>query len=168
MTTPTPRTDAAIIRDKMILSEVGPLEIVDAGTSRQLERDLAAAQDNRQYTCEAHRDEVKKGGRCVWCDLNVAHEELNTQAHELERLLNELSAAQERIREFEEASAGLTRNQVGLLNSLAHANERAQAAEARVEECEMIITAMTQWLEKQQPDVFRRGLWDAIAEGKKP
>ena len=101
MTTPTPRTDAAIIRDKMILSEVGPLEIVDAGTSRQLERDLAAAQDNRQYTCEAHRDEVKKGGRCVWCDLNVAHEELNTQAHELERLLNELSAAQERVEDLE-------------------------------------------------------------------
>ena len=41
----TPRTDAAIIRDKMILSEVGPLEIVDAGTSRQLERELAAAQE---------------------------------------------------------------------------------------------------------------------------
>ena len=51
--------------------------------------------------------------------------------------------------------------------SLAAAQERAQAAEARVEECERIITAMTQWLEKQQPDVFRRGLWDAIAEGKK-
>ena len=45
MTTPTPMTDAAIIRDKMILSEVGPLEIVDAGTSRQLERELAAAQE---------------------------------------------------------------------------------------------------------------------------
>lgn len=50
---------------------------------------------------------------------------------------------------------------------LSAAQERAQAAEARVEECERIITAMTQWLEKQQPDVFRRGLWDAIAEGKK-
>lgn len=47
-TTPTPRTDAAIIRDKMILSEVGLLEIVDAGTCRQLERDLAAAQEARQ------------------------------------------------------------------------------------------------------------------------
>lgn len=45
MTTPTPRTDAAIIRDRMILSEVGLLEIVDAGTCRQLERDLAAAQE---------------------------------------------------------------------------------------------------------------------------
>ena len=54
-----------------------------------------------------------------------------------------------------------------LQRELATAQERALAAEARVEECERIITAMTQWLEKQQPDVFRRGLWDAIAEGKK-
>ena len=55
-----------------------------------------------------------------------------------------------------------------LKRELAAAQERAQAAEARVEECERIITAMTQWLDQQQPDVFRRGLWDAIAEGKKP
>lgn len=40
----TPRTDAAIIKDKMILSEVGLLEIVDAGTARQLERELHAAE----------------------------------------------------------------------------------------------------------------------------
>ena len=24
------------------------------------------------------------------------------------------------------------------------------------------LTAMTKWLEENQPDVFRRGLWDAI------
>ena len=27
---------------------------------------------------------------------------------------------------------------------------------------ERTIAAMTAWLEKNQPDVFRRGLWDAI------
>jgi hypothetical protein len=41
--TDTPITDAALIRDKMILTEVGLLEIVDAGTARQLERELAQA-----------------------------------------------------------------------------------------------------------------------------
>lgn len=40
-------------------------------------------------------------------ELAAAHEELNTQAHELERLLNELAAAQERIRELETALLGV-------------------------------------------------------------
>lgn len=55
-TAPTPRTDAAIIRDKMILSEVGLLEIVDAGTCRQLERDLAAAQEARDQVLAIARE----------------------------------------------------------------------------------------------------------------
>ena len=158
MNTPTPRTDAAIIRDKMILSEVGPLEIVDAGTSRQLERDLAAAQDNRQYTCEAHRDEVKKGGRCVWCDLNVAHEELNTQAHELERLLNELSAAQERVEDLEVRCA--------------NAEARAEAAEKDAERYRYIKDdrrgKFVEALALRDAENWDAAIDAAIAEGEKP
>ena len=32
---------------------------------------------------------------------------------------------------------------------------------------ERTIAAMTAWLEKNQPDVFRRGLWDAITANDK-
>ena len=90
MTTPTPRTDAAAVNAHDGL----PVKRVSADFARQLERDLAAAQERVE-------------------DLEV----------------------------------------------------RCANAEARVEECERIITAMTQWLDQQQPDVFRRGLWDAIAKG---
>lgn len=31
-----------------------------------------AVQDAAQYTCELHKDEVKKGGKCVWCQLDDA------------------------------------------------------------------------------------------------
>ena len=32
----------------------------------------------------------------------------------------------------------------------------------RLKLCERRLRAMTEWLEANQPDVFRRGLWDAI------
>jgi hypothetical protein len=54
-----------------------------------------------------------------------------------------------------------------LERELAAAQERAQAAEARAEANEKKIAAIVGWLEREQPDVFKRGLWDAIAEGKK-
>ena len=33
---------------------------------------------------------------------------------------------------------------------------------ARLRGCEAKLKAMTEWLEANQPDVFRRGLWDAL------
>lgn len=40
-----------------------------------------------------------------------------------------------------------------------------EAAEiARLRRCERRLAAMTRWLEVNQPDVFSRGLWDAIHE----
>lgn len=29
---------------------------------------------NQQYTCEAHHNEVKKGGACCWCQLAAQYE----------------------------------------------------------------------------------------------
>ena len=85
----------------------------------------------------------------------ILYERLSDDGDELERFIfavvsirshleRDLAAAQERVEDLE---------------------VRCANAEARVEECERIITAMTQWLDQQQPDVFRRGLWDAIAKG---
>lgn len=44
-------------------------------------------------------------------------------------------------------------------SAIAPAPTAALAADAAAERT---ISAMTAWLEKNQPDVFRRGLWDAI------
>lgn len=38
----------------------------------------------------------------------------------------------------------------------------AEAEIARLRLCERRLAAMTKWLEAEQPDVFSRGLWDAI------
>jgi hypothetical protein len=42
------------------------------------------------------------------------------------------------------------------------ARENAAGMELRIAELEGKITATIMWLEREQPDVFRRGLWDAI------
>ena len=42
---------------------------------------------------------------------------------------------------------------------LSRCNEKRKAHERT-------LAAMTAWLEKNQPDVFRRGLWDAITANK--
>lgn len=38
------------------------------------------------------------------------------------------------------------------------------ALRERVAELEGKVTAIVGWLEREQPDVFRRGLWDALRE----
>ena len=38
-------------------------------------------------------------------------------------------------------------------------------ASKRIPELEGRLTKMTQWLEANQPDLFSRGIWDAILEG---
>lgn len=38
----------------------------------------------------------------------------------------------------------------------------AEAEIARLRLCERRLVAMTNWLEAEQPDLFSRGLWDAI------
>jgi len=40
----------------------------------------------------------------------------------------------------------------------------AEDKRARVAELEGKVTAIVGWLEREQPDVFRRGLWDALRE----
>ncbi len=86
-TAPTPRTDAAIIRDKMILSEVGLLEIVDAGTCRQLERDLAAAREELASERErAERaDELVRISKDTIDCLNGSVERAEARAEAAER-----------------------------------------------------------------------------------
>lgn len=41
-----------------------------------------------------------------------------------------------------------------------------QDLDARIRELETLIIAMAQWLQENQPDVWRRGLWDALREAK--
>jgi DNA repair exonuclease SbcCD ATPase subunit len=70
----TPRTDAAVIRDKMILSEVGPLEIVDAGTSRQLERELTEARAERDALLAALKLKEEQFDALIESRRNVAQD----------------------------------------------------------------------------------------------
>ena len=56
-------------------------------------------------------------------ELAAAHEELNTQAHELERLLNELAAAQERAEKAEAERDSLKRHAEAMV---AHLNDGIQ------------------------------------------
>ena len=35
--------------------------------------------------------------------------------------------------------------------------------DAEIVQLRATLTGVTQWLEENQPDVFRRGIWDAIA-----
>ena len=98
-------------------------------------------------------------------------DDLEAVVDTIESLRNELAAARAQVEKEALEMGGvihdLRRELARTIDSFLVTQARAQAAEARAEECEMIITAMTQWLDQQQPDVFRRGLWDAIAEGKK-
>lgn len=44
------------------------------------------------------------------------------------------------------------------------AADTIDALRERVAELEGKVTAIVGWLEREQPDVFRRGLWDALRE----
>lgn len=51
--------------------------LMDAASAKyrieKAEAALAASQQaTPQYTCERHKDEVKKGGACCWCQLEAA------------------------------------------------------------------------------------------------
>lgn len=43
-------------------------------------------------------------------------------------------------------------------------DDELAALRERVAELEGKVTAIVGWLEREQPDVFRRGLWDALRE----
>ena len=48
---------------------------------------------------------------------------------------------------------------------------RAEAVlnkEKRIKELEWKLANMVRWLDAHQPDVWKRGLWDAIETGEKP
>ena len=51
-----------------------------------------------------------------------------------------------------------------LREQLGAAREERDTARARTEQVERIVKAMNKWLEDNQEDVFRRGIWDAILE----
>lgn len=60
-----------------------------------LRRRAEEAERERQYTCPEHRDEVKKGGRCVWCQLRaavtLAGEEAGNLTEDCDRLVKALA-----------------------------------------------------------------------------
>lgn len=47
---------------------------------------------------------------------------------------------------------------------IAERDDELAALRERVAELEGKVTAIVGWLEREQPDVFRRGLWDALRE----
>ena len=51
-----------------------------------------------------------------------------------------------------------------LESDLTRARKERDAALARTAQVERIVKAMNKWLEDNQEDVFRRGIWDAILE----
>jgi len=53
-----------------------------------------------------------------------------------------------------------------LESDFAAAREERDTARARTEQVERIVKAMNKWLEDNQEDVFRRGIWDAILEAQ--
>ena len=53
-----------------------------------------------------------------------------------------------------------------LESDLAEARKERDAALARTAQVERIVKAMNKWLEDNQEDVFRRGIWDAILEAQ--
>jgi hypothetical protein len=53
-------------------------------------------------------------------------------------------------------------------NAAMEADLRTQAAVRGEKQLEGKLTAVTRWLEANQPDVFKRGLWDAIDAPIKP
>lgn len=53
-----------------------------------------------------------------------------------------------------------------LIMFCADMSEQAKAASKRITELEQRLTIIVEWLEQNQPDVFRRGIWDAIGDTK--
>ena len=53
-----------------------------------------------------------------------------------------------------------------LESDLATARKERDDALARTAQVERIVKAMNKWLEDNQEDVFRRGIWDAILEAQ--
>ena len=63
----------------------------DALTAR-----VAELERERQYTCEQHRDEVRKGERCVWCELAAARGAFDLSESERQRLAGRINATEAR------------------------------------------------------------------------
>ena len=64
---------------------------IDALTAR-----VAELERERQYTCEQHRDEVRKGERCVWCELAAARGAFDLSESERQRLAGRINATEAR------------------------------------------------------------------------
>lgn len=62
---------------------------IDALTAR-----VAELERERQYTCEQHRDEVRKGERCVWCELAAARGAFDLSESERQRLAGRINATE--------------------------------------------------------------------------
>jgi len=80
---------------------------------------------------------------------------------EIERLAQELADAREAFLSIEQTHRTEIELHNGTKEELAQAKEQLADLD-RLKLCEKRLKAMTVWLEAEQPDVFRRGLWDAI------
>lgn len=68
-----------------------------------LRTSLTQAERNRQYTCQAHADEVRKGGSCCWCQLAQAQAERDEAVKALAMRTAYLDAAESALREARKA-----------------------------------------------------------------
>ena len=87
------------------------------------------------------------GGHCPECEHQRA-------TNETGRLIDKYGSAR--------ARGGVVGCQKERAELLTHIAEK----DARVSSLETSIGVMVAWLEENQPDVFRRGLWDALRESK--
>ena len=89
-------------------------------------------------------------------------------ANEIERLREGLRIASAAVESLEHEVAAQRKAANEHRNAAMEADLRTQAAVRGEKQLEGKLTAVTRWLEANQPDVFKRGLWDAIDTPIKP
>ncbi len=92
-TTPTPAPAPMTAEQAEYLAKTVEILAIenDALTAR-----VAELERERQYTCEQHRDEVRKGERCVWCELAAARGAFDLSESERQRLAGRINATEAR------------------------------------------------------------------------
>ena len=68
----------------------------------RLEADNAALRAERQYTCDAHKNEVRKGGACVWCEVAALFNERERAINAADHLRADIAALKAENAELKE------------------------------------------------------------------
>jgi uncharacterized protein YhaN len=65
----TPMAEKIIAKVEKSIETLENVRDQREGYVNDLRAEVARLSANQQHTCEAHKDEVKKGGSCCWCQL---------------------------------------------------------------------------------------------------